>query len=514
MKLSLPTLLIAIGGANAQHQHRRPDTDTIVDHASSASSINGINSPTASAVDGGIRRLSKSHKSQKGVDIVEKLVDLLYSFKEEYYGSYSELAEQANGVVAPAAMMGAKSHKESSAKSGKALSCPAEEDGSCLTDTRKADLLAKFGIPINSTSDSGYDELPDTFLQSFGFAVPNSGNRLIINDLEGFESFNEFNINNAYVIPISHFNCIEEAFALGASACNENEFCTYFSANQEYDKSGYDVQFRFFSAESETATSDGTAIENGPNVSGFPGAPRVAQKFTVFKKTTQAALTDISDRTCNVPPSTLAPLAFTCLGVFANDAGATLGQYNGGCCGDTPPLTPMQCEPFVDAFNAAAPFNFTQAGYCSCGPGVGGDLGGANLVTDDFIKFIAPAAVCFDNDPEADLGQCLDCATKVLDPIGCIAGPLLCEEDDAKNFITATPCVDGVQTADCICDACGEVCGTTCKAETQVAISCQLGSPAAIVQDPLTGNFQNSGSCLNSNTGPGSARDFSCPSSE
>ena len=155
---------------------------------------------------------------------------------------------------------------------GKALACPVEEDGSCLTDTRKADLLAKFGIPITSTSGyddlpDGYDKLPDLFLQSFGFAVPNSGNRLIINDLEGFSV-----IDDAYRIPISNFNCIEEAFALGASVCNENEFCTYFSANQFYDKIGYDVEFRFFSAESETATSDGTAIENGPNdVSGFPG---------------------------------------------------------------------------------------------------------------------------------------------------------------------------------------------------------------------------------------------------
>ena len=223
---------------------------------------------------------------------------------------------------------------------------------------------------------------------------------------------------------------------------------------------------------------------------------------------TQAALTDISDRTCNVPPSTLAPLAFTCLGVYEN---GLLGQFNTACCGDTPPQV---CETFVNSFNAAAPFSFTQAEYCSCGPSINGTLGGENLVTDDFFQFIAPVASCLRDDPKADLEQCIGCATKVLDPIGCIAGPLLCEEDDAKNFITATPCVDGVQTADCVCDACGEVCGTSCKAEIQVAISCQLGSPAAIVQNLSTGNFQDSGSCLNSNTGPGAARDFSCPSSE
>jgi hypothetical protein len=117
-----------------------------------------------------------------------------------------------------------------------------------------------------------------------------------------------------------------------------------------------------------------------------------------------------------------------------------------------------------------------------------------------------------DNDPDADFQKCLGCVSKFTEKFDCNSGPEVCEEDNAKNFITAMPCDEGeVQTDGCVCDACGKVCGTQCKAEIQTSISCLLGSTFAVVENEK-GAFVESGSCLNSQIVSGS-RDFSCPSS-
>ena len=57
----------------------------------------------------------------------------------------------------------AKGKSGSSSKSGKA--CPDEADNSCLSDTRKASLLAKFGIQITNNNATGYDKLSDVFIK-------------------------------------------------------------------------------------------------------------------------------------------------------------------------------------------------------------------------------------------------------------------------------------------------------------------------------------------------------------
>ena len=218
---------------------------------------------------------------------------------------------------------------------------------------------------------------------------------------------------------------------------------------------------------------------------------------------------DFSDVSCDVPPSTVTPLAFACLGVFQSDGGVSLppgtvlAQFNDLCCGGSPQT---QCQGFVDAFNAATAFPFSVDQYCSCGPSVGGPLGGENLVTTDFRDNIAPVATCLTND-QKNFAECLFCVTNFAGSFGCFDGPpQICEADDTKNFITATACADGIQTDGCVCDACGDVCGTNCKKSIQVAFTCQFGSPATTVQDPITGLFVDSGSCLNSLNGV----DYSC----
>jgi len=435
---------------------------------------------------------------------------LLYSFKEEYYGSYSELAEQANGV-APAVEATMSGSKSSSSKSRKASSCPENTDDSCLSDDRKAELLAEFDIEITdvNANTSGYDELSDTFLQSFGYAVPDNANRLVIGG--PIEKFNTGNEPNTYVIPVNLFKCIGEGIALGLSACEQNSSCTYFSLNQIYDEDGYDLQFRFYSPDSHTAQFDASDIVDGTSVNDFPDAPRATREFTVFKKTTQAAPAEFSDLSCDVPTAPFIGLAFVCSGI----GNATLAQYNGGCCGAN---AGNDCSATVNAFNAATGNSLTQAQYCLCGSGVGGPLaplGQGNLATDDFETYIAPIAQCLG---PTNTALCLQCVVDTItdNGFGCNGRPV-CEEDEDLNFITAKNCTDGIQTDGCICDGCGDVCiapdGSSCLAQIQTGISCQLGSPADIVQDPLTGEFVNSGSCLNSKTGPGEARDFSCPSS-
>ena len=414
-------------------------------------------------------------------------------------------------------MSGAKSHKESSAKSGKAASCQAGSGDPCLSDARRADLFAEFGIEITNVNATGYTKNDNTFIQSIGVQAPEADNRLMIDSVPLQEFMNS---RNVYSVPLERFKCIGEAYALAASACDNDEKCTYFSVNLISDTSGsgkYVSQFRFFSDDSVTKLINSTDIEVSPSFSGFDQL-RAARVFTAFLKDESDPPEELLP--CEVPPSTQAVLAFTCLEVFRNTAdgalppGRILGQFNGECCGAN---AGNDCSSRVDQFNAQAPLNFTQEDYCDCGPGVGGDLEGGNLVTDDFVQYIAPVA--FDDclNTTQVLEQCLTCATKFLNARNLLSrgsdtcgGSLICEPDDALNFITANNCTDGIQTDDCVCDACGDVCrvDTTCTEKIQTALSCQLGSPAVTVEND-EGAFVDSGSCLNSLDGT----DFSCPSS-
>lgn len=387
----------------------------------------------------------------------------------------------------------AKGKSGSSSKSGKA--CPNEADNSCLSDTRKASLLAKFGIQITNDNATGYDKISDVFIQSAGLAAP-EGEGLTIDALEEFQADT---LGVIYVVDISDFSCIEEIYALAATACDNNEDCTYFSVNEFYDKVGYLATLKFFSEESVAAQVDVTEFKEAESVVGFPAAPRRTQEFTAFIKSGEAAPRDFSEVVCDVPPFTQTELAFTCAFVAES-----LGRFfTNGCCGGDPPAF---CQNFVAGFNEATGSSFEQDDYCSC----------PSLVTSDFVKYLIPSAECLlDLDPTgAKFQQCLTCISNVVTPFECTDFPSICEEDDAMNFISAMPCEGGVQTGDCVCDACGDVCGgTACKAEIQTTISCQLGSPATVVQNDA-GDFVEAGSCLNSRTGPGDDRDYSCPSSE
>jgi len=401
----------------------------------------------------------------------------------------------------------------SSSKSGKASACPAETGVSCLSDARKADLLADFGIAIDNDDASGYTKKENAFIQSIGVQAPEDNRLLIGGPLEEFNNGNE-----AYRIPISMFKCIDEAYALAASACDKNALCVNFSVNQiplfGAGEGSYTIQLRFFGAQSVLRSIDGTALQQSASLPGFPSVPQGSRVFTGFIGNGQSDPQDIS--ACQVPPFTQAELAFTCLGVFQNDGGASLppgtvlAAFNSGCCDAN---AGNDCSASVNAFNAAGNSTFTQADYCDCGPTIGGPLGGGSLVTNDFIQFIAPSADCLGLD---NLGPCLACASNFVTLFGSrgkdtCGGSLICEPDDALNFITAMPCEDGIQTDDCVCDACGDVClGSTCKESIQTALICQGGSPAETVLDPETDEFVDSGSCFNSLDGT----DFSCPSSD
>lgn len=182
---------------------------------------------------------------------------------------------------------------------------------------------------------------------------------------------------------------------------------------------------------------------------------------------------------CNVPPFTQTPLAFTCGSLFTNPD-AAFGTFLTSCCGDNPPAV---CQGYVENYNAAAPAPFTINNYCDC----------PNLLTPDFGQYIVPAATCLQGDPQANFQECLQCVSKFSAKFNCNSGPEVCEEDDAVNFITAMPCEGGVQTDGCVCDACGDVCGTQCKAQIQTSLSCQIGSPFAVVENE-DGDFVETGS--------------------
>ena len=379
--------------------------------------------------------------------------------------------------------------------------CPAVVNNTCLSGDRKSILQSDFGITITNVNATGYDELEDVFVQGFGVAAPLTGNFITIDTLEEFNTLADFPVAGpTYEIPISNFSCIDEVYALAASACDDNPDCTYFTVVERFSTSGGVAVLRFFSADSVTAQMNGAAIQGGPSVPGFSNAPRESRTYTAFIKTGEAEPQDFSEVLCDVAPFTQAALAFTCAAILTGAAADAYAVFLAGCCGGEPYAA--ICQPTVAVFNAAAGnATFTQDDYCSCG----------DLVTADFVQYMAPAAQCLVQDQQ-DFGKCLTCVSNFVAPFGCGIGLPLCEEDDALNFITATPCEGGVQTDDCVCDACGDVCGTQCKAEIQTALSCQFGSPAKVVET-ADGNFVDSGSCLDSRIVDG-ARDFSCPSSE
>ena len=103
----------------------------------------------------------------------------------------------------------AKGKSGSSSKSGKA--CPDEADNSCLSDTRKASLLAKFGIQITNDNAAGYDKLSDVFIQGAGLArlaAPVDGLTI-----DALEEFKVDALGVIYVVGISDFSCVEEIYA-------------------------------------------------------------------------------------------------------------------------------------------------------------------------------------------------------------------------------------------------------------------------------------------------------------
>ena len=399
-------------------------------------------------------------------------------------------------------------------KAGKA--CPAEVDYTCLSDNRKSILQSDFGITITNDDPTanGYDELEDVFVQGFGVAAPPTGNFITIDAFEEFNTLADHpGAGPTYEIPISDFNCIDEVYALAASACDDNPDCTYFTVVERFIwwSSGGVAVLRFFSAASVTAQMDATAIEDGPSVPGFSNAPRETRTYTAFIKTGEAELQNFSEVLCDVPPSTQAELAFACLAIQLQEPETYEVFTQALCCGEGQPIPIFETLCLIDsvtAFNTAAGATYTKDDYCSC----------PSLLTPDFQQYMAPTFGCLvtDPDPQVNFPQCLKCVEKFVAPLGCYSGPALCEEDDIMNFITATPCEGGVQTDGCVCGACGDVCGTQCKAEIQTGVSCQFGSPAATVETvDDNGNivFVDSGSCLNSQI-VGGSRDFSCPSPE
>jgi hypothetical protein len=371
--------------------------------------------------------------------------------------------------------------------------CPVSGGNRCLSIPRQAILESKFGIPIDITDvdNAGYDKLENTFVQGYGFATPQPGNTLTIDALEEFKR-NPADISPVYRVPISDFKCIDEVYALGVNACEDHPACTYFSVREVYGIEGYNADLWFWSQESVTAQTTYTEIEEGASVPGFPDAPRQSETFTTFIKDAAATPPDFSDFVCDVPPFSQTETAYTCFAILfqAN----VLDTFFPTCCGDDPPVDSATCQAsFVDPFNDAAGASFTLDDYC--------------LVTPDFVQYMAPTFGCFFPDVSR-FQQCLQCVSKFTAKFTCNSGPEVCEEDDAVNFITAMPCEGGVQTNGCVCDACGHVCGTQCKAQIQTSVSCQIGSPFAIVENN-DGDFVETGSCLNSQIVDG-ARDFSC----
>ena len=337
--------------------------------------------------------------------------------------------------------------------------CPASGSGGnkCLSDERKKTLQSDFGIPIIIDAN-GCDKLDNTFVQGEGFAVdaPPGGNTVTINALKKFSKV--VGTITGYAFPISDFECIDEVYALGVNACNDNPDCTYFSVKEEYGVEKNSVALFFWSQESVTAQTtypDGTYLGASEETE-FP-ALRNAVTHTTFIKTGETPPPDFpSVHACVVPDSTQLPLAVG--------------------CAVNPTISPK------------------------CG----------DLLTPDFLQYIAPAAGCLDNIGK-NVTACLLCLSKFSSKLDCNSGQEVCEEDNAKNFITAMPCKGGVQT-DCVCDACGDVCGTQCKAQIQTSISCQQGATFDVVENEK-GVFVTNGSCLNSRIVSGS-KDFSCPSSD
>ena len=380
--------------------------------------------------------------------------------------------------------------------------CPVSGGNRCLSIPRQAILESKFGIPIEITDvdNAGYDKLENTFVQGYGFATPQPGNTVTIDALE------EFNVAEAgtspfYRVPIKDFKCIDEVHALGINACEDHTDCTYFSVREDYGEKGYAADLWFWSNQSVTAVTDygddAISVGEGTSVPGFPAAPRGSEKFTTFFKVKDEDAAPqvrlFEDYVCDVPPFTQTETAYTCFAILFQ--ASALDTFFPSCCGDDPPFNSTTCQAgFVDPINAAASVSFTLDDYC--------------LVTPDFQQYMAPTFGCFFPDVSR-FQQCLQCVSKFTAKFNCNSGPKVCEEDDAMNFITAMPCDGGVQT-DCVCDACGDVCGTQCKAEIQTSLSCQLGSPFAIVENP-DGDFVETGSCLNSQIDAVSGdRDFSC----
>ena len=99
------------------------------------------------------------------------------------------------------------------------------------------------------------------------------------------------------------------------------------------------------------------------------------------------------------------------------------------------------------------------------------------LVTADFIQYVLPSAECLLG-LVPDVFGCLTCINNAFDSNSCPTDDV-CEPNSDLNLISATPCGEGEAegTNDCVCNACGDVCGgSACTADIQMATLCQLGA--------------------------------------
>ena len=100
----------------------------------------------------------------------------------------------------------------------------------------------------------------------------------------------------------------------------------------------------------------------------------------------------------------------------------------------------------------------------------------SELLTDDFHTYILPAAQCLFGNVTATMA--FDCITCLGTAFGIDKSTEVCEEDVSLNKLTASGCNEGIAegTDGCVCNACGDVCGSACKPELQQALLCQFGA--------------------------------------
>ena len=100
----------------------------------------------------------------------------------------------------------------------------------------------------------------------------------------------------------------------------------------------------------------------------------------------------------------------------------------------------------------------------------------SSLCTPDFYTYILPAAQCLLGNVTSTAFDCITCLGTAYGTGAFVTE--VCEEDDSLSKLTASGCNEGIAegTEGCVCNACGDVCGSACKPELQQALLCQFGA--------------------------------------